>query len=235
VTLTSPSSSSPSLANGFSPCASMSLAPPKDPSSSPEPRPKGSSPFMSRAFNARYLRSDRVAGAERVGRQRQRATVCARVIGPFLDIRICRETRQRPITRPITAPSRCQRRPFVQNLSWVANQENHLSWSANRGRRGDDRTERRGRERSREPKFFEGRCRPPERKRRRAKRPGRRTRVSFPHRPKAPPGRSARSERSREIPKFRAIPPQHGSAAWTGLRERGKASGERWWRGTARR
>jgi len=39
---------------------------------------------MSRAFNARYLRSDRVAGAERVGRQRQRATVCARVIGPFL-------------------------------------------------------------------------------------------------------------------------------------------------------
>ena len=128
MTLTSPSSSSPSLANGFSPCESMSLAPPKDPSSSPEPRPKGSSPFMSRAFNARYLRSDRVAGAERVGRQRQRATVCARVIGPFLDIRICRETRQRPITRPITAPSRCQRRPFVQNLSWVANQENQTTF-----------------------------------------------------------------------------------------------------------
>jgi len=32
---------------------------------------------MSRAVDARYLRSDRVA-------QRQRATVCARVIGPFL-------------------------------------------------------------------------------------------------------------------------------------------------------
>ena len=79
---------------------------------------------MSRAFDARYLRSD----CARVGRQRQRATVCARVIGPFLDIRICRETRQRPITRPITAPSRCQRRPFVQNLSWVANQENQTTF-----------------------------------------------------------------------------------------------------------
>ena len=234
MTLTSPSSSSPSLANGFSPCESMSLAPPNDPSSSPEPRPKGSSPFMSRAFDARYLRSD----CARVGRQRQRATVCARVIGPFLDIRPNLPRNPSASNHAsnhcaIAVPAATLRPKFV--LGRKPGKSNHLSWSANRGRRGDDRTERRGRERSREPKFFEGRCRPPERKRRRAKRPGRRTRVSFPHRPKAPPGRSARSERSREIPKFRAIPPQHGSAAWTGLRERGKASGERWWRGTARR
>ena len=176
MTLTSPSSSSPSLANGFSPCESMSLAPPKDPSSSPEPRPKGSSPFMSRAFDARNLRSDRVAGAERVGRQRQRATVCARVIGPFLDIRICRETRQRPITRPITAPSRCQRRPFVQN---VANQENQTTFLGLQTG-GDDRTERRGRERSRESRVF---------------------RRSLPAaREEAAPGEGTGAENARELP-----------------------------------
>ena len=185
MTLTSPSSSSPSLANGFSPCASMSLAPPKDPSSSPEPRPKGSSPFMSRAFNARYLRSDRA----RVGRQRQRATVCARVIGPFLDIRICRETRQqgqRPITRPITARGRCpaatlQICPLVVLGREPANSVHHepvrfLGLQTG----GDDRTERRGRERSRESRVF---------------------RRSLPTaREEAAPGEGTGAENARELP-----------------------------------
>jgi hypothetical protein len=54
---------------------------------------------MSRAFDARYLRSDRA----RVGRQRQRATVCARVIGPFL----ISEFAAKPVSR-VSVQSRVQ-------------------------------------------------------------------------------------------------------------------------------
>ena len=184
MTLTSPSSSSPSLANGFSPCESMSLAPPNDPSSSPEPRPKGSSPFMSRAFDARYLRSDRVA-------QRQRATVCARVIGPFLISEFAAkpvsvQSRVQSSTRPV--PSRCPATfgsafkffPRVSSTSQCEKSDHKPIRFLGLQTGGDDRTERRGRERSQESRVF---------------------RRSLPSaREEAAPGEGTAAENARELP-----------------------------------